>query len=65
MAVVRAGVPEAAVDGHRNSRAAQQDVGAPTAVPARHGPVDDEPRAAPGRQHGILKLHEERVHRAI
>jgi hypothetical protein len=54
MTVVRAGVPEAAVDEHRDLRAAQQDVGAPTAVPAGHRPVDDEPQAAPmqGTPHG-------------
>jgi hypothetical protein len=52
MAVVRAGVPEATVDGHRDPRAAQQDVGAPTAVAAPHGPVDDEPQAAPGDSTG-------------
>jgi hypothetical protein len=36
----------ATVDEHRDPRAAQQDVGAPTAVPAGHRPVNDEPQAA-------------------
>lgn len=47
MGVFRAGVPEAPVDEHRDPRAAQQDVGTPTAITARHGPVDDEPHTAP------------------
>ena len=47
MAVVGAGVPEATVDEHGDPRAAQQDVDASTPVPTRHGPIDDEPQAAP------------------
>jgi hypothetical protein len=47
MAVFGTGVPETAVNEHRNPRAAQKDVDTPTAITARHGPVDDEPQAAP------------------
>jgi hypothetical protein len=46
VAVLGAGVSKAAVDEHRDPRAAQEDVGAPTPVPTRHGPVNDEPQAA-------------------
>jgi hypothetical protein len=46
VAVLGAGVPEAPIDEHGDPRAAQQYVDAPTPVPARHGPVDDEPQAA-------------------
>jgi hypothetical protein len=47
MTVFRAGVPEAPVDEHRDPRAAQQDVDTPTAIIARHWPVNDEPQTAP------------------
>jgi hypothetical protein len=47
VAVLGAGVPEAPIDEHGDPRAAQQDVDAPTTVPARHRPVDDEPQPAP------------------
>jgi hypothetical protein len=35
------------VDEHGDPRTAQQNIDAPTPVPTRHGPVDDEPQAAP------------------
>ena len=47
VAVLRARVPEAAVDEHRDPGTPKQDVDAPTTVPTRNRSVDDEPQAAP------------------
>ena len=45
--MLRARVPEAAVDEHRDPRPTKQDVDATTTVPTRNRPVDDEPQAPP------------------
>jgi len=45
-------MPEAAFDEHRDPSAAQQDVDAPTAVPTRRVPVNDEPGRVEVLVHG-------------
>jgi hypothetical protein len=45
--VLRARVPEAAVDEHRDPRPTKQDVDATTTVSTRNRSVDDEPQAPP------------------